>query len=238
MSFRFRQFLVEDSRSTMKVGTDAMLLGSWVKAGSASTILDIGTGCGVIAMMTAQQSVAEIDAIDIHKPSADQAALNVSKCPWAGRIRVFCRSVEEHSRLADRKYDLIVSNPPFFINSLKPASAEKLIAKHEHALSPSDLLRYSLLLMHAGSSLCLILPVEEGKKFTLLALEQGLYPVRVLTVKPLPSKPPHRSLIEFRFMNIPEPEVDELIIHGSSGLFSEKYLSLTQNFHLFKQKKS
>jgi len=238
MSFRFRQFLVEDSRSTMKVGTDAMLLGSWVKAGSAISILDIGTGCGVIALMMAQQSGAEIDAIDIHKPSADQAALNASKCPWTERIRVFCRSVEEHSRLADRKYDLIVSNPPFFINSLKPASAEKLIAKHEHALSPSELLRYSLMLMHAGSSLCLILPVEEGKKLTLLALEQGLFPVRVLTVRPLPSKKPHRILIEFRFMNVSPQEADELMIHGPDGLFSEKYLSLTQNFHLFKQKKS
>ncbi|MEI8006438.1 MAG: methyltransferase [Bacteroidota bacterium] len=238
MSFSFRQFLVEDSRSAMKVGTDAMLLGSWVKAGSAESILDIGTGCGVIALMMAQSSAAKIDAIDIHKPSADEAAFNISKCPWSERIRVWCRSLEDHALLAKNKYDLIISNPPFFINSLKPASTEKLIAKHEHALSPPELLRYSTGLMHSSSSLCLILPVEEGKKFTLLASELGLYPFRSLTVRPVPLKPPHRSLIEFRFLNVQEPENDELVIHGPDGLFSEKYLSLTQNFHRFNQEKS
>lgn len=222
----------------MKVGTDSMLLGSWVKAGSASSILDIGTGCGVIALMVAQASAAKIDAIDIHKPSADEASLNASNCPWADRISVYCRSLEDHVRLANPKYDLIISNPPFFSNSLKPVSSEKLISKHELGLSPADLLRFSLKMMHALSSLCLILPVEEGKKFTSLASEQGLYPVRKLTVRPLPSKPPHRNLFEFRFTNFAEPESDEIVIYDHRGQFSEKYLSLTQNFHLFNPKKS
>jgi len=238
MSFRFRRFVVEDSRSTMKVGTDAVLLGSWVQPGSASAILDIGTGCGVIALMVAQGSSAKIDAIDIHRPSVDEATFNVSQSPWADRIRVYCRSVEEHARLVNHKYDIIVSNPPFFFNSLKPSSEVRLLAKHEDALSPAVLLRYSIEMMHPGSSLCLIMPVREGNKLTIMAAEKGLYPARRIDIRSLPSKPPHRSLFEFRWENVHKKEVDELVIRSSEGLFSEKYLSMTQNFHLFNQNKS
>jgi tRNA1Val (adenine37-N6)-methyltransferase len=238
MSFRFRHFLVEDSRSTMKVGTDAMLLGSWVQPGAASSILDLGTGCGVLALMMAQVSGAQIDAIDIHGPSVDEAGYNVSQSPWAQRIRVLHRSLEEHSRLAEHPYDIIISNPPFFINSLKPSSAKKLLAKHECALTLEVLLECSLKLMHSGSSLCLILPINEGNLFTTMALKKGLYPVRKLTVRPAPSKPPHRTLMEFRFQKVPETIEDDLIIYNPQGQFSEKYLSKTQNFHLFIQKKT
>ena len=238
MSFRFRHFLVEDSRSTMKVGTDAMLLGSWVQPGTALSILDLGTGCGILALMMAQVSGARIDAIDIHRPSVDEAEYNVSQSPWAGRIRVVHRSVEEHSRLAGNMYDIIISNPPFFNNSLKPSSAKKLLAKHEYALTLEILLECSMKLMHVESSLCLILPVKEAKLFTLMALGKGLFPARRLIVRPSPSKQAHRTLIEFRFKSILQPVEDDLIILDPGNQFSEKYLSMTQNFHLFNPKKT
>lgn len=236
MSFSFRQFRVEDSRSTMKVGTDAMLLGSWVDPENALSILDIGTGCGVLALMMAQVSHATIDAIDLHSPSAEEAQLNVSRSPWPDRIRIFCRTAGEHARLANQTYDLIISNPPFFSHSLKPSSTDKLLAKHEFALPLEMLLENSLSLMHPKSALCLILPVAEGTVFASLAKNQGLFPVRRLTVRPLSSKPPHRILTEFRFMIPLSIREDELTIHCSGGGFSEKYLTMTQNFHLFRQK--
>ena len=236
MSFRFRQFQVEDSRSTMKVGTDAMLLGSWVRPVAASSILDLGTGCGVLALMMAQVSDAKIDAIDIHRPSVEEADHNVLQSPWASRIHVIHRSLGEHARLAVHPYDIIISNPPFFINSLKPVSPGKLIAKHECTLTFESLLEHSLSLMHAGSSLCLILPVNEGKLFTAMASDKGLYPARTLTIKPSPSKHPHRILVEFRFKIPSEPFEDKLVILDHQNRFSEKYLSMTQIFHLFNQK--
>ena len=238
MSFRFRHFLVEDSLSAMKVGTDAMLLGSWVHPGNASSILDVGTGCGVLALMMAQVSTAVIDAIDIHGPSATEARLNAFHSPWAERIHVFCKTVEDHSLPPHKTYDIIISNPPFFINSLKPATEKKLLAKHEHALTLETFLLSSLKLMHPGSSLCLILPVRERQKFTGMALKQGLHPVRTLTVQPIPSKAPHRVLMEFRFQKTAEPTEDEMTIYKEVNLFSEQYLEMTQYFHLFNQKTS
>ncbi|MCX6287372.1 MAG: methyltransferase [Bacteroidetes bacterium] len=238
MSFRFRQFKVEDSHSTMKVGTDAMLLGSWVKPADASSILDIGTGCGVLALMMAQGSGAQIDAIDIHGPSVDEATYNVSQSPWPGRIRVFLQPVEDHAFLGGLTYDIIISNPPFFNNSLKPSSSKKLLAKHEHTLTLGILLTSSLKLMHPGSSLCLILPTTEGKMFTSMAEGKGLFPFKRLTVSPLSSRLPHRILTEFRFLKPAEVIEDELTIHSADGGFSEKYLSMTQNFHLFHPKRT
>jgi tRNA1Val (adenine37-N6)-methyltransferase len=220
----------------MKVGTDAMLLGSWVRPMVASSILDLGTGCGILALMMAQVSDAQIDAIDIHKPSVEEAGYNVSQSPWASRIHVIYRSLVEHARLAAQPYDIIISNPPFFINSLKPSSPRKLIAKHESTLALESLLEYSFRLMHAGSSLCLILPVNEGKLFTAMALDKGLFLARKLIVRPSPSKHPHRILIEFRFKLPSETFEDNLVILNHQNRFSEKYLSMTQNFHLFNQK--
>ncbi|MEI7490001.1 MAG: methyltransferase [Bacteroidota bacterium] len=237
MSFRFRQFEVEDSFSAMKVGTDAMLLGAWVQPGNARSILDVGTGCGVLALMMAQGSEAEIDAVDIHKPSVKEAKHNVSRSPWAGRIRVLCRPLEEHARLAGTQYDLIITNPPFFIDSLKPHSSKKLIAKHEGSLTLNTLLESSLCLMHKGSSLALILPLAEGLVFTGMANDNGLFLARRLLVRPLPSKPFHRVLMEFRALPADGPPEDELTIFSFKGIFSEKYLIMTQNFHLFNQKR-
>jgi len=237
MSFRFRQFEVEDSFSTMKVGTDAMLLGAWVQPGNARSILDIGTGCGVLALMMAQGSEAKIDAVDIHEPSVNEAEHNVSGSPWSGRIRVLCRPVEEHARLAGKQYDLIITNPPFFIDSLKPSSPKKLMAKHEDSLSLKTLLESSLCLMHKGSSLALILPPPGGLVFTKMAKDKGLSLSRRLLVRPLPSKPFHRVLMEFTTEPVTEVTEDELTIFSVKGIYSEKYLILTQNFHLFNQKR-
>jgi len=217
----------------MKVGTDAMLLGSWIDPRISSSILDVGTGCGVMALMMAQVSNAQVDAIDIHLPSVEEAKKNISRSPWAERINVFHRPVEEHSRLAGKLYDLIISNPPFFSNSLKPSSARKLIAKHEQALSLGTLLDSSLKLMHPGSSFCLILPVREGKLFISMTKNSGLYPVRILMVRPLPSKTHNRMLIEFSFRKKIQVIEDELIIRTDVNVYSKEYLFMTQQFHYF-----
>ena len=209
-----------------------MLLGAWADPGPAASILDIGTGCGVLALMMAQKSPACIDAIDIHGPSAEEAEFNISQSPWAQRISVFCSGVEEHSRKG-LTYDFIITNPPFFINSLKPASVGKLLAKHESGLTYSSLIESCLKMMHAGSSLCLILPVKEAGLFEEMAMNNGLNPRKKLIVRPVSSKPPHRMLIEFQLGNKIEITENELIIHDPANRFSTPYLNLTQNFHHF-----
>lgn len=238
MSFRFRHFQVEDSHSTMKVGTDAMLLGSWIQPGSARSVLDIGTGCGVLSMMLAQVSQASIHAIDIDQVSVNEAQNNFSNSIWTDRLCVFHRSLEEHSLMCNQTYDLILSNPPFFTNSLKPICSKRLLAKHQRTLTNYSLPEGSVKLMHENSSLYLILPFENGQTFTSICAEKGLFPVKTLIVRPLPYKPPHRILLEFRFSKSIQAIEDELVIYTNENKFSEKYLSLTQNFHSFEKKKT
>ncbi len=222
----------------MKVGTDAMLLGSWAEASSSLTMLDIGTGCGVLSMMLAQESGAMIHAIDIDRNSVEEARKNFSSSPWADRLSVFHRSLEEHSSICEQTYDLIISNPPFFTDSLKPGSEKRLLARHKTTLTNRSLLTWALKLMHPGSSLCLILPFGDGQALTEMFGEKGILPERTLIVKPLPSKPPHRILLDFRLTKNPKPVVDELSICTTENRFSDKYLLLTQNFHYFEKKKT
>jgi len=222
----------------MKVGTDAMLLGSWVHSGKAASVLDIGTGSGVVALMIAQQSEATIDAIDIHKPSAREAELNFTRSPWAHRLKVYCTSLQDYAAAAGKTYDLIVSNPPYFSKSLKPSSPSRLLARHEKGLSLEELLDCSLRLMHPGSGLCVVLPVDVGRRFTLLAGRKGLYPLRRLQVRPVDSKPHHRVLTEYSFTRHPAIKEEELVIKGPAQGYSDNYLSMTKNFHVFNLKKA
>jgi tRNA1Val (adenine37-N6)-methyltransferase len=229
---------VEDSKSTMRVGTDSMLLGSWVNPAGARSILDVGTGCGILSLMMAQKSQALIDAIEIHQPSVEEARNNFLKSPWADRINVYNASFQEFSGNASLKYDLIISNPPFFSNSLKPASGLKLISRHEKSLSFQSLIDCSVAVMSADSSLCLVLPPQESRIFIRLAEIKNLYPQKTLLIRPGQLKPPNRVLLRFGFAKNPFPGEEELVISTPDRKFTEDYLSLTNDFHFFTQKDS
>lgn len=233
MAFRFRHFSIEDTNSTMKVGTDAMLLGAWTGSSSDTSILDIGTGCGVLALMLAQGSEASIDAIDIHPPSVEEASRNFGSSPWKDRLHPYLISLQEHAGICGKTYDLIITNPPFFSSSLKPASEVKKIAKHDDSLSFEELIHHSLRLMHHTSRFSLILPVNESGQFEKLAKKSGLFPSRRMNVLPGPESPPHRIMTEY---NLTGRKVSEefLKIMNSKGKFTQEYLSLTQNFHHFR----
>ena len=235
MSFQFKYFQVEDSHSTMKVGTDSMLLGAWSNPGDAKSILDIGTGCGILSLMMAQKSDASVDAIDIHAPSVAEAKSNFIKSPWAERLDAFCMPLQEYAEKSGRKYDLIITNPPYFTGSLKPASEMRMISRHEISMSYSTLIRWSVSLMHRQSSLSLLLPVKQSRIFTGIAAGENLHPVRKLVVRPFRTKPPNLILMRFGF-GIPSNLMeDELVIMTPEGRFTTPYLSLTRNFHQFAQ---
>jgi tRNA1Val (adenine37-N6)-methyltransferase len=218
----------------MKVGTDSMLLGSWVDPGKAATVLDVGTGCGILALMMAQKSSSRIEAIDIHPPSAEEAGMNFLKSPWKERLSSHCISLRDFSARAVTRFDLVISNPPFFSNSLKPGSLTRAISRHEQSLSLRSLLDGSVALMHGASLLCLVLPVTEHKAFIRMAGERNLYIQKALQVRPCPLKPFNRVLLELGFLKKPVPAKKELIISESeNGPFTKEYLSLTQEFHYF-----
>ena len=157
--FRFKQFTIQHQRSSMKVGTDAVLLGAWCELDGARRVLDVGTGCGVIALMVAQRTTeADIWAIDIDSASVDEARENFLHSPWSDRLQV---RQEDFNNLADADgFDLIVTNPPYYNENVLPPDAVRSAARHTHALSFDQLMRgASARCGHLGSNFCRSEPV-------------------------------------------------------------------------------
>jgi tRNA1Val (adenine37-N6)-methyltransferase len=163
--FQFKQFTVSHARSTMKVGTDTVLLGAWVKVDHAQAILDIGTGNGTIALMLGQRSseTATIDAVEIEETDVMQAEENFQKSPWNGKIHLHHTSIQNF--FSKKKYDLIVSNPPYFNNSQPPPDERRLQARHTISLSYNDLLGATLRLLKDDGKFNVVLPFSEGLAF-------------------------------------------------------------------------
>lgn len=207
----------------MKVGTDAVLLGAWVNVEGVKSILEVGTGCGVIALMLAQRSEAVIDAIDIDGDSIEQAKKNIVNSPWSSRIKTHHTSLQDF-KSADT-YDLIVSNPPFFSNSLLPPAQSRKAARHTETLSFDDLL-------NVGSArLAVILPVAEGGRCIEKARSKNLFLQRSLAFFSRQGKPQERWLLEFsRSEIVSYPQ--NLTLYKEGDIWTEEYSRLTADFYL------
>jgi len=234
MAFCFRHFTVEDDRSTMPVGTDSMLLGAWADPGDACNILDIGTGCGVLALMMAQRSGGSITGIDRDRASAEQASSNFTASPWSHRLKSVNARVEDWSVSGDGSWDFIISNPPFFSGSLKSPSARRSLARHGAGLSlrlfPSTAAR----LLSPVGRFALVLPAESLNVFIFTAEEAGFRAERLLMVRSFRHLAPVRALAQFSKSAKNETIRQELIIFDAPGRFSGGYLEMTSDFHLFK----
>ncbi|MFW5755284.1 MAG: tRNA1(Val) (adenine(37)-N6)-methyltransferase, partial [Tangfeifania sp.] len=230
--FQFKQFRIIQEKAAMKVGTDAVLLGAWTDVTGARNILDVGTGTGIIALMLAQRSDAQVTAIEIEKNAAEQAAENAKNSPWAERISVENISFQEFAKTSTLKFDCIVSNPPFFSNNIKSACKNLAMARHNDLLSLSDLATGVSTLLSENGKLSLIFPVETALKFAGLAAKNSLYLVRQTEVSPAPKNPAHRHLLEFSGKQLPVKN-DVLNIRTDGGLdFSAEYKQLTRDFYL------
>lgn len=228
--FQFKQFRVAHDRSTHKIGTDGVLLGAWVDLKNAHTILDIGTGTGVIALMLAQRTTADvrIDAVEIEEADALQARENVMQSPWPEKITIIHTSVQSFH--ADKKYDLIVSNPPFFINSWKPPYEKRSQARHTQQLTFEELIECSKQLLSDGGKLAIILPYQEALRFTDLANRCNLFAQRMMEFRSRAHKPIERLLIEFGF-RAAQLEKEELVLHEGEA-WSAQYMEITREFYL------
>lgn len=252
--FQFKQFYVRHDRCAMKVGTDGVLLGAWTEPAvsiqpSAFSILDVGTGSGLVALMLAQRfPEAQIDAIDIDESAVNQAAENFAASPWSGHLHAFCAKVQDwqivHRTSSPRTlpYDLIVSNPPYFQNSLKNPDSGRKQARHTDTLSYEELFAHSTRLLRTGGRLALILPAEEEEHARLLADSNGLFLTRVTRVFSKESKPARRVLLCFckpdsrntdtsKHQDFVPPE-DTLVLENEKGGRSAAYQELTKDFYL------
>jgi len=232
VKFQFKQFEVEDKNCAMKVGTDAVLLGSWVNIENAESALDIGTGSGVIALMLAQRSDAEITGIDIHEPSILDATENFKESPWKSRLMARNFSLQEFVNFNEKKYDLIVSNPPFFSNSLISPSENKSLAKHNQSLSQYELLKSVLTLLKENGKFSVILPASEISEFTIKAVKMGFYTKKQLRIFPKTNKAFNRIITTFSLQPFGICEIEELIIRDQNNNYTSEYKDLTKYFYL------
>ena len=229
MPFHFRQFSVEDEQSSMRTGTDAVLLGAWTDPGLAMSILDIGTGSGLIAMMLAQKCEAVIDAIDPDVPSYEQCKCNFRNCPWSHRLTAILGRIQNYR---DKKYQLIVSNPPYFRNSLRASRAGRSNARHNDELTFEELLEAAEQLLTPDGKFTVILPASELKTITGIAARQLLFCHRILEIIPKPGREPLRVLMEFRRMQGKHVTAGQLTLRNEHNAFTPEYRELTKDYYM------
>ena len=228
--FRFKQFAIRQENAAMKVGTDGALLGAWSDVSKANNILDIGTGTAIIAMMVAQRnSTAAITAIEIDEKALIDANFNVENCPWTNRIKIIQSSLQEFTPTL--KFDSIISNPPFFENSLKSNSRSKIKARHTDSLHYSDILNFASIHLSNIGVLHLILPVENAEKCIETAIEGGFYLKRICKVHPVPNKNAHRFVFELTKNATPTISESLIIETGKRHDYSLDYIALTKAFY-------
>lgn len=219
----------------MKVGTDGTMLGCWSRLTDAQNILDVGCGSGVLSIISAQKNpTASIIGLDVESGAIKDAKYNVDQLPddWKKRISILETRLQQFQ--FDHKFDLIISNPPFFENSQVSPNDARNFARHTNSLHYSDILHFASERLIEGGRINFVLPYENGIEAVKLAESQGFYASRVCTVYPVPQKPPHRLLIELT--NVPsEQENSALTIE--TGIkrhdYTQEYQELGKDFYLY-----
>ncbi|MFY9417740.1 MAG: methyltransferase [Bacteroidales bacterium] len=231
--FNFRQFTIYDDLSTMKVNTDGVLLGALVPVDNYRNILEIGCGAGYISIMLAQKNLnAQITAIDIDKNSIAQANYNFRNCKWANRLSAYNISLEDFAKSSFNDFDLIISNPPFYLENYRSIKSQNLIAKHSTVLDFSNFLSLSSNLMNDYSKLCIILSAKSCNTIISIARDYCLFTAKQINIIPRENKKISRVVL-FLEKHLAYPiEVSNLIIRNEDLSYTNDFLELTKDYLL------
>lgn len=231
--FQFKQFTVWHDRCAMKVGTDGVLLGAWSSIDKPYAALDIGTGTGLIALMIAQRSPeTQIDAIDIDKDACMQAVENIKRSPFKDKIRMIHQSFLKYA--TEKKYDLIVSNPPYFSDSLKGPDQQRNTARHNDSMPLKQLIKHAITMLSDKGKIALVLPSTSSDEIDFIIATHHLYTLRrtdVVSVEGLKSK---RFLIEIsgKAPSGHITQTDTLVLTTNDHERTQQYNDLTKDFYL------
>ena len=237
--FDFKQFSIRQDRCAMKVGTDGVLLGAWCRLTatadaspmtSAPRILDIGAGTGLISLMLAQRyPEALIDAVEIDAEAASQCQENFDASPWSNRLHIYTTSLQEHQ--TDTEYDLIVTNPPFYNATLKPADEGRAIARHFDSLPTAEIIRFACAHLSPSGTLALIYPPQYETSLMTEFARSDLSLTRLCNFITREGKPAKRRLIQLSRRAQPI-ESESLIIRDVDNIYTPQYIALTEPFYL------
>ncbi|MUH34280.1 methyltransferase domain-containing protein [Zobellia amurskyensis] len=231
--FKFKQFAIDQDRCAMKVGTDGVLLGAWASIkNNPESILDIGAGTGLIALMMAQRCFAEtIDALEIDEDAYEQCVSNFETSDWGDRLFCYHAGLDEFVDEWEDPYDLIISNPPFYSEDVSSGDAARDNARQNQSLPFDELLEGVSKLMAPNGSFATIIPFKEEETFLKLANSFKLYPQRITRVKGTPTSEIKRSMMQFGFEKV-SVDTDELTIELGRHKYTEAYVALTKDFYL------
>lgn len=232
--FSFKQFSIDQDRCAMKIGTDGVLLGAWTPlANNPFSILDIGTGTGVIALMLAQRSHAEqIDALEIDEEAYEQSVDNFENSPWSDRLFCFHAGLDEFVEEPEDEYDLIVSNPPFYSEDYKTECNQRDMARFQDAMPFEELIEAAAMFLSENGIFAVIIPFKEEENFLALTKECELYPLKITRVKGTPTTEIKRSLLAFSRNETLNFVADELVIETARHIYTPEYITLTKDFYL------
>lgn len=243
--FQFQQFTVWHDRCAMKVGTDGVLIGAWCKVEGAQTALDIGCGSGLISLMLAQRNPnLHVLGIDIDKEAIKQASENFQHSPFADRLCAACKDFtetpflisapltkEQTNAVEEKRFSLIVSNPPFYTEDTKAPEGRRADARHNTSLPFEALIQHSVPLLHPDGRIAVILPYSLASDFIFSAINEGLHLQRRCDVRSTETKPFKRTMLELGFQR-QETQFEVLTLHDREGKYTMDYQQLTKEFYL------
>ena len=234
--FQFKQFTVQQDKCAMKVCTDACLFGAWVahqtaiKSGRALDILDIGTGTGLLSLMLAQKTAGQIDAIEINEPAALQAGENIRQSAWADKVKVIHASLQDF--IPSKKYDLIISNPPFYQDDLRSADEDKNAAKHDSTLKLDQLLPFMKANLSGAGVAAVLLPYHRLMYAEKEAKKAGLYIEEKLLVKQTPAHEYFRAGLLLSNDENANPAIQSITIHTAERAYTPAFELLLKDYYL------
>jgi tRNA1Val (adenine37-N6)-methyltransferase len=229
--FHFKTFSLHHHRSTMKVGTDAVLLGIWTDLTGVKSVLDVGTGCGIISLLLASREPVSVDAVEKDQDSFEEASQNFVESSFFDRLRIFHSDFNDFVPPENKKYDLIVSNPPFFINDLQSKNAKKSLARHTQTLTYELLVKVAQTLLNPNGKIAVVLPYRESRFFLQAAQDAGFFVEKKMLIFPVLGREPNRINLLLSRKPVDE-QTEKFTIRDEDGKFTSQYVEFVKDYYL------